>query len=328
MRAGRRGERADPGRRADSAPRKTGPRHATDRRRQAVSGTGRRNRQHRFFRPRVYGDGLAEDRQSEPQHGPGRPRVGLDRAGGRQVRLHAGRWTARWRQKTQPAPHPAVVRQLEKRSFQLHAGMGESRPAAVPARPPQERQARGSALDPGRGQPGSRHARVYGLHAASEGSRHRAAHGAHDPIAERSGSHRRFARPVRPGRGCLRQAGAAGADGLSAKEQAGAVARSTQAVGGRGLEDRRHVAGSLWQVHRHRRDFHGVELRALHGPHGQGGQSRIRAAGFHQHVAGAAAGPGAGRLPVGLPGAAGDRRLEGRRALHRHQRAGCSSAQL
>ena len=231
IRTRRHGERATTARPADSPPRKAGRRDATDRRRQAVPGAGRRSRQHRFVQPRVHGHGLAEDCQGERQHRPGGCGMGLGRAGGRQVRLHARRWAAQGRAEAQPARHPAVVRKLEERPFELHAGVGEGRLQAFPARGPEERQTGGSALHVCAGQPGRRHESLHGLHASSEGSGRGAADGADDSVGERSGADRRLARPLRGGRGCLQRARAAGIARLPAEEQGGAVAGSTQAMG-------------------------------------------------------------------------------------------------
>jgi len=65
-----------------------------------------------------------------------------------------------------------------------------------------------------------------------------------------------------------------------------------------------------WQevsaVHRADEIFHGVELRRYMEPHGQGRQSRIRAAGLHEHVAGASPRTRRRAITVGLPGAACD----------------------
>jgi len=129
-----------------------------------------------------------------------------------------------------------------------------------------------------------------------------AAHGAHDSVAERSGPHWRYARPFHPGRSCIRQAGAAGADGLSAEEQADAVAGSPQAVEAAGGK----TAGTWQEVFGKTPSTDEIFMAwnyARYMDHmAKAGKAEYPVPVFTQHVAGAAPGPRCrANYPSGCP---------------------------
>jgi len=74
-----------------------------------------------------------------------------------------------------------------ERPLELRAGVGESRQQRFP-RARLKTASRWKCYRHERGQPQRRHPRLYGLPASSEGGGLRAAHGAHDSVAERSGT--------------------------------------------------------------------------------------------------------------------------------------------
>ena len=137
------------------------------------------------------------------QHRPGGRFLEPDRTAGREVRLQrAGRRDPGCTE-SQPASRAFVVRELEERSVQLPARLGEEGLRAVPARPDRKGARASNCSAPQRCEPGRRCPRLCGPDAARQGSGWPAAHGHHDPGGERSGNAWGHPRPLARGQSRL-----------------------------------------------------------------------------------------------------------------------------
>jgi len=142
FRVGRHGEREIP------HLEKPGRRDATDRRRQALLALAGRNGQHRLFRPRVYGTAWPKIVKANPQHRPGGYWVGTGwspwKASTTSASSMTGSTAAR---KHDLAPHIPVGSAVGRTASSASRREWVKPTSSGSARPPQKRQARGSALD-------------------------------------------------------------------------------------------------------------------------------------------------------------------------------------